>query len=163
MTIVTAYANLGTEGLKNSLAETGAKAIFCSGKLLAPVIESLRHPNSIRDIIYDDDASIKDLLALKTEYAHLTVIPYNDLVVLGTESNVLPVPPRPEDLACIMYTSGSSGKSKGVLLTHRNVIAAGNYPALFNFKYSLGSGESLPLSGGETETAVGLSTACSHL
>ena len=31
--------------------------------------------------------------------------------------------PQPEDLATIVYTSGTTGKPKGVMLTHRNVLA----------------------------------------
>ena len=32
--------------------------------------------------------------------------------------------PEPEDLCCIMYTSGSTGNPKGVILSHKNIVAA---------------------------------------
>lgn len=34
------------------------------------------------------------------------------------------VPPTPDDTAILMYTSGSTGLPKAVILTHRNMLAA---------------------------------------
>ena len=55
----------------------------------------------------------------------LKLFQYETLLDLGKDNPVDPVPPSPSDLACIMYTSGSSGQPKGVLLTHRNLVSAG--------------------------------------
>lgn len=34
-----------------------------------------------------------------------------------------PTPPEPDDLAAVVYTSGTTGKPKGVMLTHANVVS----------------------------------------
>lgn len=34
-----------------------------------------------------------------------------------------PVPRAPDDLACILYTSGTTGRSKGAMLTHGNMVS----------------------------------------
>ena len=57
------------------------------------------------------------------------MLSFDELLQSGKDRPVaaseLPSKPTPDDLYCIMYTSGSTGPPKGVLLTHGNIIAAG--------------------------------------
>jgi long-chain acyl-CoA synthetase len=126
VTIVTAYDTLGEEGLKHSLVQTGSTAIFLDPSLLKSLINILRSVPSIKHIIYNTDNEVDQKLLdqLHSEFIHLNVISIEELRKQGEENNVEPVPPKPEDLCCIMYTSGSTGPPKGVPLTHANVIAA---------------------------------------
>ena len=45
-----------------------------------------------------------------------------DWLAAGQGSDGAVVPPSGDDLAAIVYTSGTTGKPKGVMLTHRNVV-----------------------------------------
>jgi long-chain acyl-CoA synthetase len=132
--IVTAYDTLGEEGLKHSLLQTQAKSIFLDPHLLTKLFEPLKEAKSIQNIIYNDDnappfaaepeKTRADIEKLKDVHPWLTVISFSELLRKGEKNPVDPVPPKAEDLCCIMYTSGSTGTPKGVLLTHKNVVAA---------------------------------------
>lgn len=134
MPIVTAYDTLGEEGLKHSLLQTNAKAIFLDPHLLTKLVKPLQEAKDIQHVIYNDDdaptSNMKpekveaDVKALKDAHPHLTVLSFSDFIKKGEENSAEPVPPKPEDLCCIMYTSGSTGTPKGVLLTHANVLAS---------------------------------------
>ncbi|KAJ5105557.1 hypothetical protein NUU61_002904 [Penicillium alfredii] len=126
VTIVTAYDTLGEEGLKHSIVQTSSSAIFLDPGLIKSLTKVLKDAPSIKHVIYNTDSEAKqeDLDTLKNDFGHITVLSIEELRKLGEENPVDPVPPKPEDLCCIMYTSGSTGPPKGVPLTHANVIAA---------------------------------------
>jgi len=53
------------------------------------------------------------------------VMSFEYLEAAGRNGKVVaPEPPKPEDLSTIMYTSGTTGNPKGVLLTHGALVAA---------------------------------------
>ncbi|KAF2794232.1 acetyl-CoA synthetase-like protein [Melanomma pulvis-pyrius CBS 109.77] len=127
ITIVTAYDTLGEEGLSHSLKQTSAKAIFVDPALLPRVIKALEDAKDVLSIIYNEDnaQSIepKHVDALTKKCPHVSLYSFSEFLATAVEA-ADPVPPSADDLACIMYTSGSTGAPKGVLLKHRNVIAA---------------------------------------
>ncbi len=50
------------------------------------------------------------------------VIPFKQLLEWGANANLQPVERHYDDLATLIYTSGTSGRPKGVMLTHGNLL-----------------------------------------
>ncbi|KAG4440860.1 hypothetical protein IFR05_003673 [Cadophora sp. M221] len=128
MPIVTAYDTLGEDGLRYSLTATKAKAIFLEPHLLSILVKVLQDAKDIQYIVYNTDSEHtvreQDMELLKSSFAHITVLSFDELRQLGAENMVATNLPSSDDLACIMYTSGSTGVPKGVELTHKNIVAA---------------------------------------
>ena len=129
MPIVTSYDTLGEEGLRHSLLQTRAKAIFLDPHLLPVLVNPLKEAKEIKYVFYNSLGNVKHehIEELKKEHEHLTILSFEELRKLGEENPVEPVPPTPDDLCCIMYTSGATGTPKGVPLKHRNVVAASEF------------------------------------
>jgi long-chain acyl-CoA synthetase len=116
---------LGKEGLIHSLTETDAKGIFIDSSLLPNLAAILSSIPNLNNIVYYGTADEQLLRSFTKTRQIKNIISYQDLVDLGASNSIDPTPPLPTDIACIMYTSGSTGSPKGVVLTHQNVIAAG--------------------------------------
>ncbi|KAI1437526.1 acetyl-CoA synthetase-like protein [Xylaria sp. CBS 124048] len=125
--IATAYDTLGSDAVEYSLTQTEAKAMYTDPHLLKTAVGPLKNAKDVQYLIYNDSTNMPisddELAQFKKSLSHLTILSYTELVSLGAESPAPPVPPKPTDLCCIMYTSGSSGTPKGVPITHEGLVA----------------------------------------
>lgn len=131
--------------MQHQLADSGARAIVMLD-MFYPVVRAIRDKTNLEHIII---AKASDYLppVLRTLYplsqrnaklaeprlttqelrADAMLLSMEELLRPRTKSGVevfnLPEPARGEDLAVLQYTGGTTGLSKGAMLTHRNLLS----------------------------------------
>ncbi|MFH1548337.1 MAG: AMP-binding protein, partial [Candidatus Omnitrophota bacterium] len=90
------------------LNDSEAKSIFVSQKLLETILKIKPKLSYLQNIICLDDVSYEEVLLLKNFKVPANKIPHRDI--------------KPEDIALIVYTSGTTGIAKGVQLTYKNLL-----------------------------------------
>ncbi|WP_296599314.1 class I adenylate-forming enzyme family protein [Phenylobacterium sp.] len=140
--------------LEYGLADSGTKVAFVDDERLDRIEEFLGKLPDLEKVYVTRHAA--QTLPPRTERLEDVIGPVNSWG--GLPELALPdVPLEPEDDATILYTSGTTGRPKGALGTHRNMtsnVAAGGISAARNF---LRAGEPLPeLDATKVPQRVGL-------
>lgn len=117
-------------------------ACFLLSAVVVPIHTTLS-PYQIEEILRHSDSA---MIVVNREYTgnidcclKVTIEEIQEQWKGGGNGHIQKIECAPDDLALLMYTSGTSGKPKGVMLTHRNIVSN-----------VIGSSKALPLMPGDT-------------
>ncbi|KAH9376088.1 hypothetical protein HPB48_012291 [Haemaphysalis longicornis] len=119
--LATLYAALSDDGIISAVNETEVTHLVTSSDLMPRLVRIVRKMPSLTHIIYMESAEHKapQILAQGPQ-----AVSFNALLERGAHYEAEMSSPSPEDVAIVMFTSGSSGKPKGVIATHGNLTAS---------------------------------------
>lgn len=128
--IVTAYDSLGPEGVRHTLTQAPISGMYVDPQLFKTVSPAIKEATGVKFLVYNEESIFvkndgSDVEWLKKEHPDLKILSVAELVELGQKNPAEPVPPKAEDLFCLMYTSGSTGAPKGVPMSHRGIVSSG--------------------------------------
>ncbi|KAH1190954.1 Long chain acyl-CoA synthetase 7, peroxisomal [Glycine max] len=116
------YDTLGPDAVKYIVSHAVVQVIFCVPETLNLLLSYLSDIPTVRLIVVV--GGMDDQIPSVPSSTGVQVITYSKLLNQG-RSNLQPFcPPKPDDIATICYTSGTTGTPKGAILTHGNFIAS---------------------------------------
>ncbi|KAJ7980067.1 Long-Chain Acyl-CoA Synthetase [Quillaja saponaria] len=116
------YDTLGPDAVRYIVNHAVVEVIFCVPQTLNSLLSFLSAIPTVRLIVVV--GGIDDQMPSLPPSAGVNVVTYSKLLSQGN-SNLQPFfLPKPDDVATICYTSGTTGTPKGAELTHGNLIAS---------------------------------------
>ncbi|NXT54722.1 ACSL1 ligase, partial [Pluvianellus socialis] len=124
MVVVPLYDTLGTEAITYIVNKADLSLVFCDkpdkAKLLLTSVEKGETP--ILNTIVIMESFGMDLVE-RGKKCGVEVFSMRELEELGRAHRQKPMPPKPEDVAVICFTSGTTGNPKGAIITHQNIVS----------------------------------------
>lgn len=115
----------GIDAVRSAQAETEElRYIAEHSESTVLILQDLKLWQRLRDRIQSLPLQFVVLLSDETvpEAASWPILNYSQVLDRGQQQTWQPVPAQPDSLATLLYTSGTTGKPKGVMITHRNLM-----------------------------------------
>ncbi|KAK5603518.1 Long-chain-fatty-acid--CoA ligase 5 [Crenichthys baileyi] len=124
MVAVPLYDTLGPEALVFIINQAEISTVLCDDQKKAETL-LLNHEKGqtsvLKTVVLMN--SFPPELIERGKRCGVDIVSMEDMEVLGKNNLQKPVPPKPEDLSIVCFTSGTTGNPKGAMLTHENVVA----------------------------------------
>ncbi|KAL8188628.1 hypothetical protein R6Q57_029648 [Mikania cordata] len=115
------YDTLGPDAVKYIVNHSSIRAIFCVPQTLQSLLSFLSEIPSVCLIVVV--GGVDELMPSLPSSTGVKVVSFSQLISQGSSNHYSFRPPKPEDVATVCYTSGTTGTPKGVVLSHGNLIA----------------------------------------
>uniref|UniRef100_A0A8C2DQX4 Long-chain-fatty-acid--CoA ligase n=1 Tax=Cyprinus carpio TaxID=7962 RepID=A0A8C2DQX4_CYPCA len=117
------YDTLGTEAISYIIDKATISTVICDiadkARLILDCVSGQKH--SITTIVIMENFD-SELIA-QAKQKGIEILSLKELEAIGKANYKTPIPPKPEDLALIGFTSGTTGNPKGAMITHGNVVS----------------------------------------
>ncbi|XP_055385680.1 long-chain-fatty-acid--CoA ligase 5 isoform X2 [Condylostylus longicornis] len=120
LVVVPLYDTLGPEACGFIIRQTEITLVVVEDDNKANMLLD-KAPPSLKTLV--NIKPLKKETIEKAQSRGVNIYTFDEVEKLGAKYNPPEVPPQPEDLCTICYTSGTTGNPKGVMLTHANVVA----------------------------------------
>ncbi|CAF0881018.1 unnamed protein product [Rotaria sordida] len=117
------YDSLGQDGVRYIIRHAQIEIIFADDLTRVKHLIEWKDDTLVLKIIISFIEPTLELLKAAEE-KNLKLLTYDKLRELGRNNLIDFSPPKINDIALIMYTSGSTGEPKGCIITHENFITA---------------------------------------